>query len=152
MEGGSCNDYDYVCGDPVNGLDLTGRELSIGGEYIGQFLTGEFNTFQGEVILHAGFRLDNPGYRLEYIRVRIQRQTGSGIFKRFETIGDTGTQAPEGFEFADDSLFGATYPVSGQLKEGRHHYRYLITVKVCERFTGRCGTETYTSDRTELFR
>ena len=24
MEGGSCNDYDYVCGDPVNGLDLTG--------------------------------------------------------------------------------------------------------------------------------
>ena len=24
MEGGSCNDYDYVCGDPVNGLDLSG--------------------------------------------------------------------------------------------------------------------------------
>jgi hypothetical protein len=25
VEGGSCNDYDYVCGDPVNGLDLDGR-------------------------------------------------------------------------------------------------------------------------------
>src|SRR5215210_1584372 len=24
VEGGSCNDYDYVCGDPVNGLDLGG--------------------------------------------------------------------------------------------------------------------------------
>lgn len=24
VEGGSCNDYDYVCGDPVNGRDLTG--------------------------------------------------------------------------------------------------------------------------------
>ncbi|HJV08948.1 MAG TPA: DNRLRE domain-containing protein [Acidimicrobiales bacterium] len=24
VEGGSCNDYDYVCGDPVNGLDLNG--------------------------------------------------------------------------------------------------------------------------------
>jgi hypothetical protein len=26
IEGGSCNDYDYVCGDPVNGLDLTGTK------------------------------------------------------------------------------------------------------------------------------
>jgi hypothetical protein len=25
VEGGSCNDYDYVCGDPVNDLDLDGR-------------------------------------------------------------------------------------------------------------------------------
>jgi RHS repeat-associated protein len=25
VEGGSCNDYDYVCGDPVNGLDLDGN-------------------------------------------------------------------------------------------------------------------------------
>jgi RHS repeat-associated protein len=25
VEGGSCNDYDYVCGDPVNGIDLDGR-------------------------------------------------------------------------------------------------------------------------------
>ena len=25
VEGGSCNDYDYVCGDPVNGSDLDGR-------------------------------------------------------------------------------------------------------------------------------
>jgi len=25
VEGGSCNDYDYVCGDPVNGRDLDGR-------------------------------------------------------------------------------------------------------------------------------
>ncbi|MCW2573591.1 MAG: repeat-containing protein [Frankiales bacterium] len=24
VEGGSCSDYDYVCGDPVNGLDLSG--------------------------------------------------------------------------------------------------------------------------------
>ena len=24
VEGGSCNDYDYACGDPVNGLDLSG--------------------------------------------------------------------------------------------------------------------------------
>ncbi|MBW3557832.1 MAG: hypothetical protein KY454_12945, partial [Actinobacteria bacterium] len=24
VEGGSCNDYDYVCGDPVNGFDLDG--------------------------------------------------------------------------------------------------------------------------------
>jgi len=24
VEGGSCNDYDYVCGDPANGLDLSG--------------------------------------------------------------------------------------------------------------------------------
>ena len=28
IEGGSCNDYDYVCGDPVNGLDLTGTHCS----------------------------------------------------------------------------------------------------------------------------
>jgi hypothetical protein len=27
VEGGSCNAYDYVCGDPVNGLDLSGRGL-----------------------------------------------------------------------------------------------------------------------------
>lgn len=27
VEGGSCNDYDYVCGDPVNQLDLDGRML-----------------------------------------------------------------------------------------------------------------------------
>jgi hypothetical protein len=26
VEGGSCNDYDYVCGDPVNGFDLDGRK------------------------------------------------------------------------------------------------------------------------------
>jgi RHS repeat-associated protein len=25
VEGGSCNDYEYVCGDPVGGLDLDGR-------------------------------------------------------------------------------------------------------------------------------
>jgi RHS repeat-associated protein len=25
VEGGSCNDYDYVCSDPVNGLDLDGK-------------------------------------------------------------------------------------------------------------------------------
>jgi RHS repeat-associated protein len=24
VEGGSCNDYDYACGDPINGSDLTG--------------------------------------------------------------------------------------------------------------------------------
>ena len=28
VEGGSCNDYDYTCGDPVNGSDLTGLCLS----------------------------------------------------------------------------------------------------------------------------
>ncbi len=26
--GGSCNDYDYVCGDPVNGVDLTGTMMT----------------------------------------------------------------------------------------------------------------------------
>jgi hypothetical protein len=26
VAGGSCNDYDYVCGDPVNGFDLDGRK------------------------------------------------------------------------------------------------------------------------------
>jgi RHS repeat-associated protein len=26
VEGGSCNAYDYVCGDPVNGFDLNGRK------------------------------------------------------------------------------------------------------------------------------
>jgi hypothetical protein len=26
MEGGSCNDYDYACGDPVNGRDLSGTK------------------------------------------------------------------------------------------------------------------------------
>ncbi len=31
MEGGSCNDYDYVCGDPVNELDLTGEGFSAAG-------------------------------------------------------------------------------------------------------------------------
>ena len=25
VEGGSCNDYDYVCGDPINNLDLDGQ-------------------------------------------------------------------------------------------------------------------------------
>lgn len=25
VEGGSCNDYDYVCADPTNGLDLSGK-------------------------------------------------------------------------------------------------------------------------------
>jgi hypothetical protein len=32
VEGGSCNDYDYVCADPVNGLDLAGtnkREVGL---------------------------------------------------------------------------------------------------------------------------
>jgi len=24
VEGGSCNDYDYVCGDPINGFDIDG--------------------------------------------------------------------------------------------------------------------------------
>ena len=28
MNGGSCNDYDYACGDPVNGLDLTGTVVT----------------------------------------------------------------------------------------------------------------------------
>ncbi len=28
IEGGSCNDYDYVCGDPVNELDLDGHAMS----------------------------------------------------------------------------------------------------------------------------
>jgi RHS repeat-associated protein len=28
VEGGSANDYDYVCGDPVNGMDLTGTHCS----------------------------------------------------------------------------------------------------------------------------
>ncbi|MCW2573593.1 MAG: repeat-containing protein [Frankiales bacterium] len=27
VEGGSCNDYDYVCSDPVNGYDLDGTML-----------------------------------------------------------------------------------------------------------------------------
>jgi len=27
VEGGSCNDYDYVCGDPVNRFDVTGECL-----------------------------------------------------------------------------------------------------------------------------
>jgi RHS repeat-associated protein len=26
VEGGSCNDYDYACGDPINGQDLTGSK------------------------------------------------------------------------------------------------------------------------------
>jgi hypothetical protein len=26
VEGGSCNDYEYVCGDPVNGFDLNGTK------------------------------------------------------------------------------------------------------------------------------
>jgi len=29
VEGGSCNDYDYACGDPVNGLDLDGRAVVV---------------------------------------------------------------------------------------------------------------------------
>ncbi len=27
VEGGSCNDYDYVCGDPINGFDLDGTRV-----------------------------------------------------------------------------------------------------------------------------
>lgn len=27
--GGSCNDYDYVCADPINGLDLTGECIQV---------------------------------------------------------------------------------------------------------------------------
>ena len=26
VEGGSCNDYDYVCADPINGIDLAGTK------------------------------------------------------------------------------------------------------------------------------
>jgi hypothetical protein len=29
VEGGSCNDYDYVCGDPVNGTDLGGTSIDV---------------------------------------------------------------------------------------------------------------------------
>jgi len=29
VEGGSCNDYDYVCGDPINGFDLDGRRSNL---------------------------------------------------------------------------------------------------------------------------
>lgn len=28
VEGGSCNDYDYVCGDPVNAFDLSGTRTT----------------------------------------------------------------------------------------------------------------------------
>jgi hypothetical protein len=28
VEAGSCNDYDYTCGDPINGSDLTGEALA----------------------------------------------------------------------------------------------------------------------------
>lgn len=29
VEGGSCNDYDYACGDPINGADLSGRAWTV---------------------------------------------------------------------------------------------------------------------------
>ncbi len=29
VEGGSCNDYDYVCGDPVNGIDPSGECIQV---------------------------------------------------------------------------------------------------------------------------
>jgi hypothetical protein len=31
VEGGSCNDYDYVCGEPINSFDLDGRMNVKGG-------------------------------------------------------------------------------------------------------------------------
>lgn len=34
VEGGSCNNYDYVCGDPVNALDLSGTHITGQGVYI----------------------------------------------------------------------------------------------------------------------
>jgi hypothetical protein len=50
IEGGSCNDYDYVCGDPINGMDIGGteawwnRDLS----WI-QYLSVDDATFIGEL-------------------------------------------------------------------------------------------------------
>lgn len=35
VEGGSCSDYDYVCGDPINGRDLTGLRQKGKAERIG---------------------------------------------------------------------------------------------------------------------
>ncbi len=47
VEGGSCNGYDYVCGDPVNGFDLDGRAVE------GECVSGQFSvswvTFEGSI-------------------------------------------------------------------------------------------------------
>lgn len=45
VEGGSCNDYDYVCGDPVNGLDLDGRA---------DWSKGDWRTYKDFSVLGAG--------------------------------------------------------------------------------------------------
>ena len=59
MEGGSCNDYDYVCGDPVNGFDLTGMkpqpalpaELE---ERCNPLRNSNYGDLAREPVLHAG--------------------------------------------------------------------------------------------------
>jgi RHS repeat-associated protein len=60
VEGGSCNDYDYVCGDPVNRRDLDGRLV------FGFCVSGAFGgglTFQGSICaLHD----DHGGSALVY--------------------------------------------------------------------------------------
>jgi len=43
VEGGSCNDYEYVCGDPVNGFDLDGREYGCRYSGTGRVRSGAFD-------------------------------------------------------------------------------------------------------------
>lgn len=47
VEGGSCNDHDYVCGNPVNQFDLNGREVN-GVCFAGQFTYG-IGTVEGAI-------------------------------------------------------------------------------------------------------
>lgn len=65
MEGGSCNSYDYVCGDPVNLVDLTGEGICAAGHNPKQ---------PGEK--HGGCR----GGRYKHAAVNLAAGTATGTF------------------------------------------------------------------------
>ncbi|MCW2573589.1 MAG: repeat-containing protein, partial [Frankiales bacterium] len=71
VEQGSCNDYDYVCGDPINFMDLTGRDMSFD-EFYGRLASvAEYfgNNWVDQV--H-----DNAGKIAVYLVVTINKQVG----------------------------------------------------------------------------
>ncbi|MEW6153831.1 MAG: RHS repeat-associated core domain-containing protein, partial [Actinomycetota bacterium] len=143
VEGGSANDYDYCSGDPVNCFDIEGTQQW---SHIGDIEYRGITRIGDEILAAGGFRLhDDTQVRLDWVRVRIERQRGSGIFRRWTEIADSGRVLPGFDEDIDPARTIAS--ASGDLRTGRHHYRVKIAVRYCWRFENRCETHTYTSDR-----
>jgi len=60
VEGGSCNDYDYACGDPVNGLDLDGNWCVTGTR------SGDGGGCRGSSVVNGASRLAGDVYGYAY--------------------------------------------------------------------------------------